>query len=341
MVRIALRVILWTVLSWFLLLLLWLFLPYPSVEHDGDNGVDYASRVLRAGKTLTRVYEIPAITNDGEHRHAFALDYKLHIHNLTLTVSGTEMALSYSNAADAAGGSVDVTQNINVTARVGDDDGANPPWFPIADSILLFWWIHKENATIPLRAKWISEEDGGLERLELWSTVSRLRFDEPLLVIQKEPNDTSKISAIAPAKPDSSSPSLTYPLRIAIIYVLAPLSIFINDLFGDSIAFIFRSTMIVLFHVFVIVEYVLLASVVIIALWLCLGRRTLGNGERILDRLQRVSEYSERLLRIATTRRRSDQRQNNGRMSERVNHEGAKYAKNTRKADIETGALDG
>ena len=57
LVHSALRVILWTALSWFLLLLLWLFLPYPSVEHANNNGVDYASRILRAGKTLTRVYQ--------------------------------------------------------------------------------------------------------------------------------------------------------------------------------------------------------------------------------------------------------------------------------------------
>lgn len=215
-------------------------------------------------------------------------------------------------------------QSINVTARVGDDDGANPPWFPVADSILLFWWIHKENAIIPLTVKWISEEDDSLERLELWSTVSRLKFDKPLLVIQKELKDTSKISAIAPARPDSSSPSLTYPLRIAIIYILAPSAIFVNDLFGDGLAFIFKSITMGLFYVLVIVGYVLLASVVIIALRFCLGRQSLGNGEGILDRLQRVRENSERLLRIATTRRRPNQRQSNERMSERANDEEAK-----------------
>lgn len=60
LVRIALRFILWTVLSWFLLLFLWCFLPSPLVEQEGDNGFDstaYVSRILRAGKTLTRVYE--------------------------------------------------------------------------------------------------------------------------------------------------------------------------------------------------------------------------------------------------------------------------------------------
>ena len=291
--------------------------------------------------TDCHLHRIPAITDDGERRHAFALDYKLHIHNLTLSVSGTEVALSYNNATDASSASVEVTQSINVTARVGDDDGANPPWFPFADSILLFWWIHKEDAAIPLMVKWISVDDSDLQRLELWSTVSRLRFDKPLLVIQKERNDTSEISAIAPASPDSSSPSLTYPLRIAIIYVLAPSSMFINDLFGGSIAFIFRSTVMVLSYVFVILGYILLANVVAMALWLCVRRWTRVNVEGILDYLCTVGEDSKRLLRIVTGHRRLNQRQNNERIPERVNDEEAKYApnreaKNTRReTDIE------
>jgi hypothetical protein len=51
------RIVLWGVFAWFVLALLWAFLPSPPSEHDGDNGTDYATSVLRAGKTLTRVYE--------------------------------------------------------------------------------------------------------------------------------------------------------------------------------------------------------------------------------------------------------------------------------------------
>lgn len=296
-------------------------------------------------KRLTHLYRLTAITDNGESRHAVALDYNLHTHNLTLFVSGTEVALSNTNTTDAASGFVEVTQSINVTARVGDGDGANLPWFPIADSILLFWWIHKENATIPLTVKWIAEEDSSLERLELWPANDPVRFNgRPLLLVEKESNDSSKITATVPARPDSSSPSLTYPLRIAIIYVLAPTSIYINDLFGDSLAFIFRTTFFMLFCLLVIAGYVLLAIMVIFSLRFCRERWILGNSERIIDRLQRVSENSERLLRIATTQRRRNQRQNNERISERAKHGEEKYApesKNTRrKVDIEKGALD-
>lgn len=257
------------------------------------------------------------------------------------------MALWNINAADAASGSVDVTQNINVTARVGDADGANLPWFPIADSILLFWWIHKENATIPLRVQWVVQEDGGLQRLELWSAVRRVLYGEPLLVIEKEPNSTSNITALAPARPHSSSPSLTYPLRIAIIYVLAPTAIFINDLFGDGLASIFKTTLFMLFCLFVVLGYVFLAIVVTIVLRFCLGIRSLGIGEGIQNRLQSVNQNSERLLRISTTPRWLNRQQNNKRISETVNAEEAKHSTGTledentmRKVDIEKGGFD-
>lgn len=57
LLRIVFRVILFGALTWFLLALLWAFLPSPIPEHDGDSGTDYPTSVLRSGKTLTRVYE--------------------------------------------------------------------------------------------------------------------------------------------------------------------------------------------------------------------------------------------------------------------------------------------
>jgi hypothetical protein len=251
------------------------------------------------------------------------------------------------SAAEATSESVDATQIINVTARVGDADGANLPWFPIADSILLFWWIHRENATIPLKLKWVTQEESGLQRLELWSAVRRVQFGEPLLAIEKEPNNTSNITALAPAKPRSSSPSLTYPLRIAIIYVLAPTAIFINNLFGDGLASVFKTTLVLLFYLLVMLGWLLLAIVVTIFLRLCLGRRSLGISERIQNRLQRVNQNSERLLQITTIQRWSDQRRNDERISGTVNPSQAKYNLGTledknikTKADIEKGTLN-
>lgn len=54
LVRTLLRIITYSVLSWFLLAILWLALPSPSRNDDGSN---YATAILTSGKTLTRVYE--------------------------------------------------------------------------------------------------------------------------------------------------------------------------------------------------------------------------------------------------------------------------------------------
>jgi hypothetical protein len=240
---------------------------------------------------------------------------------------------------------VDVTQNINVTARVGDADGANLPWFPFADSILLFWWIHQENAIVPVRVIWVAfPEEDRPQRVELWSTVRGGRFQQPLLTIDKESDSASSITAMAPT-PRSSSPSLTYPLRVAIIYVLAPTAVFINDLFGDRLASIFKATLFMVFCLFVMLGCVLSAIVVIIVLRFCLGRRSVGIGKGIQNRLQRVDQNGERLLRIVNIRRWPNQRQTNERISETVNPGQAKYDlscpedKNTKRmVDIEKGA---
>jgi hypothetical protein len=55
--RVVFRIVVFSTLTWVLLALLWAFLPSPTAEHEGDNGTDYPTAVLRAGKSLTRVYE--------------------------------------------------------------------------------------------------------------------------------------------------------------------------------------------------------------------------------------------------------------------------------------------
>ena len=55
--RFVLRVVFFGVLAWFILALLWAFLPSPLKDYEPDNGNLYATSQLRAGKSLTRVYE--------------------------------------------------------------------------------------------------------------------------------------------------------------------------------------------------------------------------------------------------------------------------------------------
>jgi hypothetical protein len=55
--RFVLRSVFFGVLAWVILALLWAFLPSPLRDHDPDSGSLYATSQLRAGRTLTRVYE--------------------------------------------------------------------------------------------------------------------------------------------------------------------------------------------------------------------------------------------------------------------------------------------
>jgi len=55
--RFVLRVAFFGVIAWIILALLWAFLPSPLRDPNPDNGSLYATSQLRAGKTLTRVYE--------------------------------------------------------------------------------------------------------------------------------------------------------------------------------------------------------------------------------------------------------------------------------------------
>lgn len=51
-------------------------------------------------------------------------------------------------------------------ARMGDLDGINPPWFPMADAALLFWQIHRESVELLLRMR------HGQGRVEIWPATA-------------------------------------------------------------------------------------------------------------------------------------------------------------------------
>ena len=65
-------------------------------------------------------------------------------------------------------------------------------------------------------------------------------INDPLLSIRVRGNDTSSFEVTVPARPLSSSPSRTYPIRIAIIHIIAPIAVFVNDYLGDAIGFLFQ-----------------------------------------------------------------------------------------------------
>lgn len=157
------------------------------------------------------------------------LDYQLDISNHTLRVSDTTINLEVPERA------LHITEPISVVARTGDQDGINPPWFWPADATLLYWWIHRDNAVMPVRVRWTANY-----AVELWpdskewvSGASQPPKDlQPLLTIESlYAEDAEKFWAFAPKAPISSSPSRTYPIRVALLTIIAPTGLLFYSIF--------------------------------------------------------------------------------------------------------------
>lgn len=174
-----------------------------------------------------------------EDYDGFALDYQLNLEDSRLSISGAEPLPVRQPFADVHGNE-DKTQIVNVTARRGFADGANLPWFPFADAILLSSIIERNPIELPVKIQWTATES------EQTMEVRTLRSSS-LLQIQTSSDDLSTLAATVPESSESMSPSYTYPIRVAIISVLAPTSIFLNDLFGDKLVDIVMGLMPVLF----------------------------------------------------------------------------------------------
>lgn len=172
-----------------------------------------------------------------------------------------------------------------MTARAGDTDGANLPWFPHADAILLFWQIHREYASIPLTIQWSAQEAGDVQKFDILLN-ERGHGDDALLSLKMRGNDTSTIRASVPPRPHSSSPSYTYPVRSAIIQALAPLSILIVVVFG-SLAGLLKS---LASWIFTAICFGLLASGVVATCMYCLGKRPHELVDMVVDELQKLRD---------------------------------------------------
>lgn len=266
------RIVLWSFFAWFFLALLWAFLPFPSFEREGDNGNDYATSVLRAGQTLNRVYPYQKFKVSANRRSAFALDYTFDENNFALSISGWHKPIPIiSTTLEPAG----AEEEINVSARTGDVDGANLPWFEYADAILLYWWLQKDTIDMSVIVHRSETTEAHILDLQIPGGGS-------LLSIQMM-SSNSTIIATVPARPDSSSPSLTYPIRIVLIHIVAPIAIFIDVVAGIFLE-VFGNAFGVLF-VIGVYGFVILA--IIISLWRCL------RGPSLEDTVERVQSHLE------------------------------------------------
>jgi hypothetical protein len=233
---------------------------------------------------------------------------------LTLSVSGADKPIPIIHHDSAEDKSADVSLDISAQARVGDSDGANLPWFEYADSILLFWWIDKENVDLPLSVSWSVEEEN-MYSMDL-KYAGRHVIDDPLLSIRMRGNDTSSFEVTVPARPLSSSPSWTYPIRVAIIHIIAPIAIFVNDYLGDAIGFLISTTFTAVEVLFIVLVYVFVILTIVVSIYRCVGGPSLeDNVQRVHDCLEALKQNERlRLLQIETVQESLDRLYHNKRI---------------------------
>ncbi|CZR68968.1 uncharacterized protein PAC_18869 [Phialocephala subalpina] len=283
--RIALRIVLFSALAWLVLALLWAFLPSPAmIKTDG-----HVASILRAGKSLTRVYPAEKWhTGRSYDRRGFALEYTLNPPTAAypaprLAISGSDVPIPLYNF-NLPNNETEIDMNpdfeFKAVARIGDRDGANLPWFKFADSILLFWWIHRENMDMSLTATWELGEDSDVpgvqnQRFEILLFNPHAHSGrEPLVSIDtsmvrhgKEGATVDVVSASLGE--ESDSPTWTYPLRVAIILVLAPTSIFVNDWFGPILSAGYSALGTALIIAIGVLIYGFIILAIVVSFWKC------------------------------------------------------------------------
>lgn len=214
--------------------------------------------------------------------------------NLTLTISGAERQLpiflpvfNHDQMAKS------VTEQVNATARIGDEGGANLPWFEFADAVLLNWWIEKDILSFVVDVTWTMAGTDSWRRMEV--KVAGRPDRRPLLTLEMQGSDVSSLVLETPERPYSFSPSKTYPARVALILVIAPTALFVNNLLGNFVGQVIESVATTLLVLTAVFAYVFATMAIFFSVWGCVGGPSFEvTVERTQARLDRLRQH-ERL----------------------------------------------
>ncbi|EEP80186.1 predicted protein [Uncinocarpus reesii 1704] len=188
-VKTAARIAFASIFAWIVLALVYAGLPSPPPR---DNGTDYPTKVLRSGKTLTRIYKTDIYFPFGESGHEaidkahitkesnFALSFTLtptssitKSEALSITISDkSPIPLNPPGNSHQNGGHKTkdgppatspetLSKPFTVRSPAGDKDGINLPWFEEADAVLLGASVSSGRMYITLRTRW--NENGQFE----------------------------------------------------------------------------------------------------------------------------------------------------------------------------------
>lgn len=152
-----------------------------------------------------------------------------------------------------------------MSAPAGDTDGISLPWFDTADAVMMYHFIHRDEALVSLD---VGYREGGRE-LNIWPAGASQDDDKLLFSVTvndaPESDDDRVLMASVPRSPLSISPSPIYQTRLVLLIFLAPLTIlFMGAFMGAS--FIISTVLSLLFRSFWVIVFLLLVR------WLYKGR---------------------------------------------------------------------
>nr|KMM71890.1 hypothetical protein CPAG_08190 [Coccidioides posadasii RMSCC 3488] len=276
--RTALRTTIYSVFTWF---------------SPNDDGTNYPTEVLRAGKTLTRVYSTSVYFPYSERDHEaidkarlneqsyFALSFTIapalpHTDgaNLSLKIShSTPISLPRSRPLNNGTNILSASKPFTVRSPAGETDGISPPWFDEADAVLLFASATNGRMYVTLRTLW--NENGDLE-----IRTDGPDWDQqppstkaPLLTLSLSP----MLSATVPEPPYSASPTSTFPIRYVLLSILK-ITAFIPLGLEAAISFILSAVIAIIGFLFTTLFWLALFTLVILGgLWYYRGRPDIGE----------------------------------------------------------------
>ncbi|KAK7058456.1 hypothetical protein VNI00_002090 [Paramarasmius palmivorus] len=124
-----------------------------------------------------------------------------------------------------------ISAPITLPIPVGDTDGVSVPWIATADATMLYWWANHESANMTFRVRRVENGD----MVEVWpDSFAWWEHQGGVLHVDKYPNTLKPLISIRlhgssmppsfnfPSLPDSSSPSILYPVRLSLLLFLLP-----------------------------------------------------------------------------------------------------------------------
>ncbi|KAJ8082284.1 hypothetical protein PM082_008135 [Marasmius tenuissimus] len=247
------KLAIYTLVAWISVLVLYLALPSP-VPNDAS-----ISASLQSGRTVTRVFDRPFFPTQAfpaaSTRQSVIIELKL-VHepssgSLSLLFGGgydlldtvgdkidafffdrrltPSIPIPYSNVSLDAFDSetTQISPVISLSIPSAYMDGPVPPYVATADAALLNWWTRHDTDMISFRVKKLPKE----RLIEVWPDSGHGDHDEtgtpsgsqfPLLVVKLD--NSGNLPSFS-FHPSSSSPSVTYLLRLSTLLFLLPIAV--------------------------------------------------------------------------------------------------------------------